>query len=131
MSICMRKIMFHFMEIKKSPVISFTRRIINKYHNRQIHCVNGVRIRSFSGPYFPALGLNTERYRVCLHIQSECGKIRTKKTPNKDTFHAVMFSLATRETSKVSTGSLPKESQMYFVKNLRNQSVNIINIKWF
>ena len=28
------------------------------------HCVRGVRIRSYSGPYFPAFGLNTERYGV-------------------------------------------------------------------
>ena len=33
----------------------------------------------FSGPYFPAFGLNTERYGVSLCIQSECGKIRTRK----------------------------------------------------
>ena len=33
----------------------------------------------FSGPYFPAFGLNTERYGVSLRIQSECGKIRTGK----------------------------------------------------
>ena len=33
----------------------------------------------FSGPYFPALGLNTERYFVSLRIQSECGKIHTRK----------------------------------------------------
>ena len=33
----------------------------------------------FSGPYFPAFGLNTERYEVCLHIQSKCGKIWTRK----------------------------------------------------
>ena len=26
-----------------------------------IHCVKGVRIRSFSGPYFPAFKLNPER----------------------------------------------------------------------
>ena len=32
---------------------------------------------------------NTERYRVSLRIQSECGKIRTKIIPNVDTFHAV------------------------------------------
>ena len=44
---------------------------------------------SFSGPYFPAFGLNTERYSVSLRIQSECGKIRTRKFPNTDTFHAV------------------------------------------
>ena len=33
----------------------------------------------FSGPYFPAFGLDTERYGISLHIQSECGKIRTRK----------------------------------------------------
>ena len=33
----------------------------------------------FSGLYFPAFGLNTERYEVSLRIQSECGKIRTRK----------------------------------------------------
>ena len=33
--------------------------------------------------------MNTERYGVSLGIQSECGKIRTRKTPNTDTFHAV------------------------------------------
>ena len=48
-----------------------------------------VRIWSFSGPYFPELRLNTERYSVTLRIQSECGKIRTRKTPNTDTFLAV------------------------------------------
>ena len=53
------------------------------------HCVKSVRIRSFSGPYFPAFGLSTERYSVSLHIQSECGKMPTRKTPKTDTFHAV------------------------------------------
>ena len=33
----------------------------------------------FSGPYFPAFGLNTERYGVSLCIQSKCGKTRTRK----------------------------------------------------
>ena len=28
---------------------------------------------------------------VCLRVQSECGKIRTRKTPNTNTFHAVMI----------------------------------------
>ena len=53
------------------------------------HCVKSIRIRSFSGPYFPAFGLNTERYEVSFHIQSDYEKIRTRKTPNTDTFHAV------------------------------------------
>ena len=54
------------------------------------HCVKNVRIRSNSGPYFPAFGLNTERYSVSLRIQSECGKIRTRITPNRDTFYGVL-----------------------------------------
>ena len=53
------------------------------------YCVKSVRIRSFSGPYFLAFGLNTERYWVSLRILSKCGKIRTRKTTNTGTFHAV------------------------------------------
>ena len=30
----------------------------------EMHCVKSVHIRIFSGPYFPAFELNTERYRV-------------------------------------------------------------------
>ena len=33
----------------------------------------------FSSPYFPAFGLNMERYEVSLHIQSECRKMWTRK----------------------------------------------------
>ena len=62
--------------------------LVNKY---QTHCVKSVCIRSFSSPYFPSFGLNTERYSLSLRIQSKCRKIRTKKTPNTDTFHAVLF----------------------------------------
>ena len=39
---------------------------------------------------FSAFGLNTETYRVSLRIQSERGKIRTRKTSNTDTFYAVI-----------------------------------------
>ena len=53
------------------------------------HCVKSVCIRSYSGPHFPAFGLNTEIYSVSLRIQSKCGKIRTTKPPNTDTFLAV------------------------------------------
>ena len=37
-------------------------------------CMKRARIRSYSGPYFPVFGLNTERYSVYLCIQSECWK---------------------------------------------------------
>ena len=49
-------------------------------------CVKSVRIRSYTGPHFPAFGLNTERYS---RIQTECGKMRTRITPNTDTFYAM------------------------------------------
>ena len=53
------------------------------------HCIKSVRIWNYSGPHFPAFGLNTERYSVSLRIQLECEKMRTRITPNTDTFHAV------------------------------------------
>ena len=43
------------------------------------HCVKCFQIRRFSCPYFPAFGLNTERYFVSLRIQFKCGKILTRK----------------------------------------------------
>ena len=49
-----------------------------------------VRIWDFSGLYFPAFGLNTERYGVSRRMQSECGKMRTKETPIMETFHTVV-----------------------------------------
>ena len=45
------------------------------------HCVKSIGIRRFSGPYFPAFGLNTERSEVSPRIQSKCGK----KTDLKNT----------------------------------------------
>ena len=47
--------------------------------------------RVLSGPHFPVFGLNTEIYGVTLCIQSEYRKIRTRKTPYLDTFHAVKW----------------------------------------
>ena len=58
-----------------------------------LHCIKSVCIRSFSGPYFPAHGLNAERYELSLRIQSECGKIRTRKTLNTDTFQIVLITV--------------------------------------
>ena len=36
-----------------------------------------------------AFGLNTQRYSVSLCIQSKCGKMRARITPNTDIFYAV------------------------------------------
>ena len=57
----------------------------------EIQCVKSIRIRNFSGPNFPAFGLNTERYGLSFRIQQACGKISTRKTPNTDTFHGVIL----------------------------------------
>ena len=64
---------------------------ISKY----IYCVKSDRIRRFPLPYFVACRLNTEICWVNLYIQSKCGKIRTRKTPNMDIFYTVMVKLVT------------------------------------
>ena len=43
------------------------------------------KFRNFSSPYFPAFGPNTQIYSFYLRIQSEYGKIQTRKTLNWDT----------------------------------------------
>ena len=55
------------------------------YSCRLIHCVKSVHIRSFSGPYFSVFN------SVSLRLQSEYRKMRTRKTPYLDTFHAVIM----------------------------------------
>ena len=62
----------------------------NTHKDPRVHWVKIVRIWSFSGPHFLTFRLNTERYGVSLHIQSQCGKTWTRKTPNMNTFHAVV-----------------------------------------
>ena len=37
-----------------------TAEILNKFFSN--HNLKGIRIRSYSGPYFPTFGLNTERF---------------------------------------------------------------------
>ena len=70
----------------------FSEKLFFEILSRRPHCAKSVRIRSYSGSYFPTFGLNTDRYGVSLRIQSECRKIRTRITPNTDTFHAVLLS---------------------------------------
>ena len=67
----------------------------NKY-KIHIHCVQSIRIRSYSGPHFPAFELNTDSYSVSLCIQSEFGKMRTRITPSTGTFHAVISQFITK-----------------------------------
>ena len=48
-----------------------------------------VRIRSYFGPHFPAFRLNSNS--MSLRIQSECGKMRTRITPNTDTLRRGIY----------------------------------------
>ena len=72
-----------------------------------LHCVESVRIWSFSGLYFPAVWLNAQRYFVSLRTQSEYGKMRTRKTPNTDTFYVILtttvciFNVKSRKEKKI------------------------------
>ena len=52
---------------------------------RDVHCVKSVGIRSYSGPYFLALGLNAVRKRADTD----------QTTRNRDTFYAVVIVLFT------------------------------------
>ena len=62
-----------------------------KFYRYDLHCVKSVCIRSFYGTYFSSVGLNTDRCSSALRLQSECGKTRTRKTPNTSNFYAVLL----------------------------------------
>ena len=47
--------------IQTQDTVLFAKRNTNRKHK---YCVKSVRVWSYSGPYFPAFGLNTERYGV-------------------------------------------------------------------
>ena len=87
-----------------------------QYFTNFNHCVKSVRIRSYSGLHFPAFGLNTERDGVSLRIHSKCGKMRTRITPNTDTFYAVNLLTLTRavELNISLTYSLKSSKNQYF-----------------
>ena len=56
------------------------------------HCVKSVRIRSFSGPYFPAFGLNMDRYRVSLQNSVRMRENTDRKNSEYGHFsHSVFF----------------------------------------
>ena len=77
-------------------------------------CLKSVRIRSYCGLYFPAVGLSTDRYFVSLRTESKCGKIRTTITLNTDTFSAVFVSQVTLLLSFL---LFKKYFKKYFIKN--------------
>ena len=73
----------HYIHEQYLPYIYIYTLSVTKYfrEDRYIHYLKSARIWSFFRPYFAAFGL-------C--ILFKCGKIRTRKTPNTGTFHAVV-----------------------------------------
>ena len=81
-----------FIKILNVKITSITTIVVIQFKVlNDIYCVISVCIQGFSGLYFPASRLNTEKYSVYLRIQCECMKIQTRKTPNTDNFHAVII----------------------------------------
>ena len=74
------------------------------YSVKPFHCEKSLLILSFFGLYFPAFGMTTEIYSVNLRIKSKCRKIRTRKTPNTDTFCPGIRKLSPKKS----------ENQMFF-----------------
>ena len=83
---------YHFDELSKLIYDLATKFKIIDITESRLHCVKSDRIRNYYGLQFFTFELNTERYSVTVRIQSECGKIRTRITPNKNIFYAVLRS---------------------------------------
>ena len=54
---------------------------------------------------------------VSLHIQSECGKIRTRITPNTDNFHAVDANLSGESMAMKSLRTINTKLQFLYIQN--------------
>ena len=67
---------------------------------------------------FSVLGLNTEKYSVSLRVQSECGKIRTRVTPNTGTFYTLLLSNFFTESGKCLINQSYHSYQAYFDNGL-------------
>ena len=89
--------------------------------------MKSVHIRSFSGPHFPEFRLNTDGYGVSLHIQFKWGKIRTGKTPNTDTFHA----LKSMHIDSVNLQNIFNcSSYKVYIKKLIDQFTKNLDVIW-
>ena len=77
--------------LNHSPWVNTGLKLIISTLLRSSHCIKSVRIRSFSGSYFPVFGLNAEKYGISFRVQSESGNMQTRKALNTDTFYSMTF----------------------------------------
>ena len=90
--------------------------------------MKNVCLQSYSGPHFSAFGLNTEGYSVSLRIQSECGKMWTRITPNAYTFYAVYMTILFIKLLIVFPHNLLRK--YFHLKALFKIYEHIVNSKW-
>ena len=86
----------------------------------------------FSGRYFPAFGLNTERYFVSSVFSSNAGKYGPENTPYLDIFHAVQDYLWECENQRTDVNRYDKVEGDLFTatnKNICKVLGNIIRKK--
>ena len=95
------------------------------YICRELHCVKSVRIRSSSGPYFPAFGLNAERYSVSLRTQSEYGKTRTLFRQCNIIVFCVDYILRSQSIKNM------KRLKAYFIMSLSLQNKYLYTMPYF
>ena len=96
------------------------------YIRRSTNCVKSVQIRIFSGPCFPAFGLNMERYGLSVPSQSEWRKIRTRKNSvfrhfsysDKWTYHWCQKELQGERISKFETNVHKTSESLFFIHAL-------------
>ena len=69
------------------PITKKISTVQNTLNKRTKYYVKSVCILSYSGLHFPHLDWLRRDTSLCIH--SECQKMRTRITPNTDTFHAV------------------------------------------
>ena len=62
----LQKLVETFLQLFKNKNITFSDHILLKQDK---HYVKSVRIRSYSGPYFPAFRLNTKRYEISVQMR--------------------------------------------------------------
>ena len=101
-----------------------------KQFNSALHCVKSVHIRSYSGPYFPAFEMNTERYGVSLCIQPKHRKIRTRITPSTDTFHSVLACILSMSSNEFLMISFPSSFVFFLIMSLTLLYVAVIESRY-
>ena len=80
----------------------------------------------FSGPYFSAFGLNTERYKVSFRIQSECGKYGPEKLRIRPLFTQKIANVLGVSTSLLGRKRMSEEIENNNYSNINDDKVNAL-----